>query len=144
MPTLSKKYIFQGLYIPISAILTAVVDFFFALVIYVLVLVYYHQQVSILKLLTYLPLSLIITIVTTFGLGTFLSALNIKYRDFQYLLPFMIQFPIFANPVLYSVKAFSNPWINAIMKMNPIASAIQLCRSVFTGATSRLAVCSHG
>lgn len=128
-----KKIYFPRLVIPMSAILTALVDFFFALIIYVLVLIYYHQQVSILKLLTCLPLGILITIVTTFGLGTFLAALNVKYRDFQYLLPFMIQFLLFANPVLYSVKAFNNPWINAIMKANPIAAAIQLCRSVFTG-----------
>ena len=68
-----------------------------------------------------------------FRSGSFLAALNVKYRDFQYLLPFMIQFLLFANPVLYSTKAFTNPYINAVMKANPIASSIQLCRSVFTG-----------
>ena len=128
-----KKIYFPRLIIPMSAILTALVDFFFALIIYVIVLIYYQQEISILKLFIYLPLSILITIVTTFGLGTFLSALNVKFRDFQYLLPFMIQFLLFANPVLYSTKAFTNPWINAIMKANPIASAIQLCRSIFTG-----------
>lgn len=116
-----------------SAILTALVDFFFALIIYAGVLIYYQQEISFLKLFLYLPLSILITIVTTFGLGTFLAALNVKFRDFQYLLPFMIQFLLFANPVLYSSKAFTNPWINAIMRANPIASAIQLCRSIFTG-----------
>jgi len=128
-----KKIYFPRLIIPMSAILTALVDFFFALIIYTMVLIYYHQSVSILKLLLYLPIGIIITIITTFGLGTFLAALNVKFRDFQYLLPFMIQFLLFANPVLYSAKAFTNPWINAAMKANPIASAIQLCRSVFTG-----------
>ena len=128
-----KKIYFPRLVIPMSAILTALVDFFFALIIYAFVLFYYHQSVGVIKLLTYLPLGILITLITTFGLGTFLSALNVKYRDFQYLLPFMIQFLLFANPVLYSAKAFTNPWINAIMKANPIASAIQLCRSVFTG-----------
>lgn len=128
-----KKIYFPRLIIPMSAILTALVDFFFALIIYAVVLIYYQQEISILKLFIYLPLSILITIVTTFGLGTFLSALNVKFRDFQYLLPFMIQFLLFANPVLYSAKAFTNPWINAIMKANPIASAIQLCRSIFTG-----------
>ena len=117
-----------------SAILTALVDFLFALFIYAGILVYYHQDVNFAKLFLYLPLSIIITIVTTFGFGTFLAALNVKYRDFQYLLPFMIQFLLFANPVLYSSKAFTNPWINGFMKVNPIASAIQLCRSIFTGA----------
>ena len=128
-----KKIYFPRLIVPISAILTSLVDFFFALIIYAVVLIYYHQGVSFIKLFLYLPLGILITLITTFGLGSFLAALNVKYRDFQYLLPFMIQFLLFANPVLYSTKAFSNPYINAVMKANPIASSIQLCRSVFTG-----------
>ena len=128
-----KKIYFPRLIVPISAILTSLVDFFFALIIYTVVLIYYHQDVSIIKLFLYLPLGILITLITTFGLGSFLAALNVKYRDFQYLLPFMIQFLLFANPVLYSTKAFTNPYINAVMKANPIASSIQLCRSVFTG-----------
>jgi lipopolysaccharide transport system permease protein len=127
-----KKIYFPRLIIPMSAILTALVDFLFALIIYAVVLLYYQQGVSIIKLIFYLPLSILITVVTTFGLGSFLAALNVKYRDFQYLLPFLIQFLLFANPVLYSAKAFTTPWIVFIMKANPIASAIQLCRSVFT------------
>ncbi len=128
-----KKIYFPRLIIPMSAILTALVDFFFALIIYIVVLIYYRQDVNFLKLMVYLPLSIIITIITTFGIGSFLAALNVKYRDFQYMIPFMIQFLLFANPVLYSAKSFSNPWITAMMKANPIASAIQLCRSIFTG-----------
>ncbi|MDP4283954.1 MAG: ABC transporter permease [Bacteroidota bacterium] len=128
-----KKIYFPRLIIPMSAVLTALVDFFFALIVYALVLIYYHQNVIILKLIFYLPLGILITIITTFGLGTFLAALNVKFRDFQYMIPFMIQFLLFANPVLYSAKAFTNPWINALMKANPLSSAIQLCRSVFTG-----------
>lgn len=128
-----KKIYFPRLIIPMSAILTALVDFFFALIIYCAVLIYYGQHVDLLKLFLYLPLSILLTVITTFGLGTFLAALNVKYKDFQYLLPFLIQFLLFANPVLYSAKAFSNPVINSIMKANPIAAAIQLCRSVFTG-----------
>jgi len=129
-----KKIYFPRLIIPMSAILTALVDFLFALIIYVVILIYYNQGISVIKLLLYLPLSILITVITTFGLGTFLAALNVKYRDFQYILPFMIQFLLFANPVLYSAKAFTNPVVNGFMKANPIASAIQLCRSIFTGA----------
>jgi lipopolysaccharide transport system permease protein len=129
-----KKIYFPRLVIPMSAILTALVDFCFALIIYVVILIYYQQHLSFARLLLYLPLSVLLTIVTTFGIGTFLAALNVKYRDFQYLLPFMIQFLLFANPVLYSAKAFSNPVVNWIMKCNPIANAIQLTRSIFTGS----------
>lgn len=129
-----KKIYFPRLIIPMSAILTALVDFVFALIVYVAILIYYQQGISIAKLFIYLPLSILLTIVTTFGLGSFLAALNVKFRDFQYVLPFFIQFLLFANPVLYSAKAFSDPWISFIMKANPIASAIQLCRSIFTGS----------
>ncbi|MEO6188020.1 MAG: ABC transporter permease [Ginsengibacter sp.] len=128
-----KKIYFPRLIIPMSSILTALVDFVFALIIYAVILIYYKQDVDFLKLLLFLPLSILITVVTTFGLGTLLSSLNVKYRDFQYVLPFMIQFLLFANPVLYSAKAFTNPVLNGLMKANPIAAAIELCRSIFTG-----------
>ena len=114
-----KKIYFPRLIIPVSALLTALVDFLFALIIYTLVLLYYHQGIHIGRLLFCLPLAIVITLVTTLGLGSFLAALNVKFRDFQYLLPFMIQFLLFANPVLYSTKAFANPWINVAMKANP-------------------------
>jgi len=129
-----KKIYFPRLVIPMSAILTVLVDFLFALIIYAVILIYYHQSVNVLKLLFYLPLSILITVITTFGVGTFLAALNVKYRDFQYVIPFMIQFLLFANPVLYSAKAFTNPAITWIMRCNPIASAIQLNRSIFANA----------
>lgn len=128
-----KKIYFPRLIIPMSAILTALVDFLFALVIYIGVLIYFHQSIVFSKLLLYLPLSILLTIITTLGIGTFIAALNVKFRDFQYIIPFLIQFLLFANPVLYSAKAFTNPVINWIMKCNPIASSIQLCRSIFTG-----------
>jgi lipopolysaccharide transport system permease protein len=129
-----KKIYFPRLVIPLSAVLTALVDFFFSLLIYFVVLIYYHQSISLIKLFTYLPLSILITVFTTFGVGTFLAAFNVKYRDFQYVVPFMIQFLLFVNPVLYSPKTFSNPIIQWVMKCNPIATSIGLCRSIFTNA----------
>ncbi|MEO6220332.1 MAG: ABC transporter permease [Ginsengibacter sp.] len=139
-----KKIYFPRLIIPMSAILTALVDFVFALIIYAIILLYYRQNVSIAKLFLYLPLSILITIITTFGLGSFLAALNVKYRDFQYILPFMIQFLLFVNPVLYSSKAFANSWISGFMKANPIAAAIELCRSIFTGVQVDWQAVSYG
>ncbi len=128
-----KKIYFPRLVIPASAILTALVDFLFALVVYAAILIYYHQPVDFIKLCLYLPLSIFLTIITTLGFGTFLAAFNVKYRDFQYVLPFMIQFLLFANPVLYSPQVFTNPAVRWIMKCNPIAAAIQLFRSIFVG-----------
>jgi lipopolysaccharide transport system permease protein len=130
-----KKIYFPRLVIPISAVLTVLVDFAFALIVYIAFLIFYKADVNFLKLLYCLPLSLLLTVVTTFGLGTLLAALNVKFRDFQYLLPFMIQFLLFANPVLYSQKAFTNPVMLWVLKFNPIACAIELNRSVFSNAT---------
>lgn len=128
-----KKIYFPRLIIPMSSILAALFDFCFAFAVYIAVLIYYHQNVDLLRVLLCLPIAILLTITTTFGLGTFLAALNVKYRDFQYLIPFLIQFLLFVNPVLYSSKIFEKGPLVWVMKMNPIANAINLSRNSFTG-----------
>jgi lipopolysaccharide transport system permease protein len=127
-----KKIYFPRLIIPLSSILTALFDFLFAFGAFLILLVYYQLSFSLWKLLVFAPLSILLTVITAFGLGTLLASLNIKYRDFQYALPFMIQFLLFLNPVLYSTKAFDNVWVQGLMRLNPIAGAIDLMRAVFT------------
>jgi len=128
-----KKIYFPRLIVPMSSILTALFDFLFALIVYIGVIIYYHHDTDWWRVLYCLPISVFLTVLTTFGLGTFLAALNVKYRDFQYVIPFLIQFLLFVNPVLYSSKIFENGWIAWVMKLNPLASAINLSRSAFTG-----------
>lgn len=128
-----KKIYFPRLIIPMSSILTSLFDFCFALLIYIGVILFYHHQTDWLRVLYCLPISIFLTILTTFGLGTFLAALNVKYRDFQYIIPFLIQFLLFVNPVLYSSKIFEKGWLAWVMKLNPLANAINLSRSAFTG-----------
>jgi lipopolysaccharide transport system permease protein len=107
-------------------------DFTFAFIAFVLVLIYHQTSVSVWKLLLYLPLSIFIVVLTTFGLGTFIASLNVKYRDFQYVIPFLIQFLFFLNPIVYPTKVFDVPLLNAFMKFNPVAGAMRLMRSIFT------------
>jgi homopolymeric O-antigen transport system permease protein len=131
-----KKIYFPRLVVPLSSILVALVDFCFSLFIFFGVILFYvfyrHSlSVNIFRLVVCLPLSIMITVITTFGLGTFLSALNVKYRDFQYVVPFLIQFLLFVNPVLYSSKLFKNGILNLLMQLNPIAGAINLARASF-------------
>lgn len=127
-----KKIYFPRLIIPLSSILTALFDFLFAFGAFICLLMYYQLPFALWKLLLFTPLSILLTVITTFGLGTFLASLNVKYRDFQYALPFMIQFLLFLNPVLYSTKTFDNGTVQWIMTLNPIAGAIDIMRSVFT------------
>jgi lipopolysaccharide transport system permease protein len=128
-----KKIYFPRLIIPMSSILTSLFDFCFALIVYIGVIIWYQHDTDWLRVLYCLPVSIFLTVLTTFGLGTFLAALNVKYRDFQYVIPFMIQFLLFVNPVLYSSKIFQEGVLGTIMRLNPLANAINLSRSAFTG-----------
>ncbi|MDZ7877523.1 MAG: ABC transporter permease [Saprospiraceae bacterium] len=127
-----RKIYFPRLIIPLSAILTALFDVFFAFLVWVFLIFYYQYPVALGKLFL-LPLSILLAGTTAFGIGTFLAALNIKYRDFRYVLPFLIQFLMFINPVVYSTKAFVNyPVLEKILELNPIAGAINMVRSLFS------------
>lgn len=126
-----KKIYFPRLIIPMSSILVSVFDFLMTLLPFIALLIYYQIEVNWLRLFVFLPLSLIIILLTTFGVGTFLSALNVKYRDFRYVLPFIIQFLMFATPVIYPTTIVSNEKIKFILNMNPLSSSISLFRSIF-------------
>lgn len=126
-----RKIYFPRLIIPLSAILTALFDMIFALVLLMGLVIYYRLNIDPIKLFL-IPLSILLAATTAFGIGTFLAALNVKYRDFQHALPFLIQFLLFVNPVVYSTKVFNNyPFIQKILEVNPIAGAINMVRSVF-------------
>jgi lipopolysaccharide transport system permease protein len=128
---ISKIY-FPRLIIPISATLTALFDWSFAFVVWVGLVMFFQVPIVWWKLF-FIPLSILLTTLTAFGLGTFLAAMNIKYRDFQYALPFFIQFLLFLNPVVYSTKVFDKyPVAKTILELNPIAGAINLVRSIFS------------
>lgn len=111
-----------------SAILVALFDFIMAFVIYIGILIYYHQPIDTM-IVFYLPLSILITVLSTFGLGTMLAALNVKYRDFRYVIPFFIQMLFFLTPVIYPVSIIKSFWAQKILMLNPMAGAIELLRS---------------
>jgi lipopolysaccharide transport system permease protein len=125
-----KKIYFPRLIIPMSAILVAVFDFFMAFLVY-LGLVFYYGYSLTWELLYMLPLSLILTITATFGPGTLIAAMNVKYRDFRYILPFLIQILLFLTPVIYPVSMLGNyPWLQKALALNPMYAPISLIRNV--------------
>ncbi|MFY8035782.1 MAG: ABC transporter permease, partial [Cyclobacteriaceae bacterium] len=81
-----KKIYFPRLIIPVSSILVALFDFLMAFILFVPILLFYQQSVSLSALVLW-PVALIIAIVATLGLGSWLAALNVKYRDFRYVIP---------------------------------------------------------
>lgn len=129
-----KKIYFPRLIIPLSSILVALFDFLMTFIIYICLLLFYSAELnfSLLKIAMFLPLSLLITLLTTFGLGSLLAALNVKYRDFRYVLPFLVQFLFFVTPVIYPSSIVSDNIFSFLLSLNPMTSAIMLFRSAIT------------
>ncbi len=127
-----KKIYFPRLIIPISSILVALFDFFIALSVFVVLLVIYKVDVNATGIL-YLPLSILIACLSSMGVGSLLAALNIKYRDIRYIIPFLVQGLLFLTPVLYPANISSNLIVQFILKLNPMSGALELMRGMFAG-----------
>ena len=124
-----KKIYFPRLIIPFSSILVSLFDFLMALMVYIGMLIYYQTNIDFIRMLIFIPSGLLIAIMSTFGIGTFLAALNIKYRDIRYVIPFLIQVLLFLTPVIYPISILPKLWMKYLIAINPMYSAIELFRS---------------
>jgi lipopolysaccharide transport system permease protein len=97
-----KKVYFPRLVLPISSILSPIIDFAIAFVILILMMAYYGITPTINVI--WLPVFLLLAIVTSLGIGLWTSALNAKYRDIQYVVPFAVQVLMFVSPVVYAAS----------------------------------------
>ena len=127
-----KKIYFPRLIIPISAILVSLFDFLMAFIVFIGMLIYYKTPISIPDFILFLPVSLCITCIATFGMGCWLAALNIKYRDFRYLIPFIIQGLLFLSPVIYPIELINTVHLKYVFALNPMYAAIEFFRHAFT------------
>lgn len=127
-----KKIYFPRLVIPLSAVLTSSFDFMISLGLFYGLLLYYDMSTTMDISWIYLTISILIAyfmaIITAFSLGTLLSAINVKYRDVRYVLPFLIQTLFFITPVMYDASIIRQPWIKDILELNPLNYAIDLIR----------------
>ena len=124
------KVYFPRLILPISATITKFVDFAIASGILIALMAYYNYLPNLIGLLI-LPLLLLISFMATLGLGLFLAAINVKYRDVRYILPFFIQMMLFITPVIYPTSiAGKYSWI---LVMNPMTGVIKAARAAILG-----------
>lgn len=123
-----KKIYFPRLIIPGSALLTAFFDFLMGLLIFIVFCILYHQPVS-WQAMFYFPAGIIIVVAAAFGMGIFFAALNVKYRDFRYTIPFMLQFLFFASQVIYPLQSIQQTGLKYILAINPVNAAIELFRA---------------
>ena len=125
------KVYFPKLILPVSSVLAGLVDFAIASVILVALLLYYNVAPA-WNLIWVLPLFLLLAIITALGVALWLSAINVKYRDVNYVLPFLTQFWFFATPVAYSAKAISENW-QLVYSLNPMAGVVNGFRWALLG-----------
>ncbi len=124
------KVYFPRLILPISAVLTKLVDFFVASIILIILMIYYNYTPNLLGLLI-LPLLLLISFLAAVGGGLFLASVNVKYRDVRYILPFFIQILLFLTPVIYPASiAGRYSWILAL---NPMTGVIKAAQAAILG-----------
>jgi len=126
------KVYFPRLVLPIASVLAGLVDFAIAFVI-MLGMMWYFNVTPTLSVLWTLPLFLLLAIITALGVALWLSAINVKYRDVNYALPFLTQFWLFITPVAYSANVIAEKW-QLVYSLNPMAGVVNGFRWALLGA----------
>ncbi len=136
---LTKVY-FPRLIVPASSIIVSFIDFLISFVILIVLFFWYHFIPD--YRILFLPLFLILATVTAMGTGLFIAALNVKYRDFRYVVPFIIQFGLYISPIGFSSSVIYNKDIPQFLKylyaLNPMVGVIDGFRWCILGGSTPL------
>lgn len=127
---LITKIYFPRMVIPGAAVGAALVDFVIAFLILVGLMIYYRVPVS--WTIVMLPIPMVLTVLLALGVGMWMSALNVKYRDIRYALPFLIQIWMFASPIIYPLSLVPQKWRWALA-LNPLTGIIENFRAALFG-----------
>jgi lipopolysaccharide transport system permease protein len=127
------KIYFPRIILPLATILAGIVDFFIAFVVLLGMMVFYRVSPTI-HIWT-LPLFLLLALVTAMGVGLWLSALNVLYRDINYATHFITQFWMFITPIVYSASMIPDQW-RLIYSVNPMAGVVNGFRWALLGVGS--------
>jgi len=119
---LIKKVYFPRLAIPIATVLSGLVDFAIAFGMLIGMMLWYGIMPT--ANVLWLPFFLLLALVTSLGVGLWLSAMNVQYRDVKYVVPFLTQFWLFATPVAYPSSLLAGKW-RAIYALNPMVGVVE-------------------
>ena len=131
---ISKVY-FPRLIIPTSSVITSFVDFLISALILVGMMVWYRFVPS-WRIVT-LPFFIAIAFAAAMGVGLWLTALNVKYRDFRYIVPFIVQFGLYVSPVGFSSSIVPDKW-RLLYSLNPMVGVIDGFRWAILGGESNI------
>jgi lipopolysaccharide transport system permease protein len=131
-PQLLSKVYFPRVLIPLSAMASSLVDFGFSFLILIALMVYYGVAPTWHMLA--LPFLILLALAAALGIGLWLSALNVRYRDVSYIIPFVIQVWLYASPVAYSSTLIPAQW-QWLYGLNPLVGVIEGFRWALLGTT---------
>jgi len=127
---ISKVY-FPRLAIPVATVLAAVVDFGISFVVLLGMMIYYRRMPTIHAL--YVPFFVLLAFLASLGVGLWLSALNVKYRDIRYVVPFLLQFWMFASPIVYPTSMLPARY-RTLYALNPMVGVVDGFRWALLGS----------
>jgi lipopolysaccharide transport system permease protein len=127
---LVQKVYFPRLIIPLATVLAGIVDFAIAMVVLLGLMVWYRIVPT--WNVLWLPAFVLLAFATAVGVGLWLSAMNVKYRDVRYVVPFLAQFWMYATPVAYASSLVKEPW-HTILGINPMAGVVEGFRWALLG-----------
>ena len=130
---LIKKVYFPRLVVPIASVLSGTVDFVFAFGTLLGIMLFYGIIPT--ANVVYLPLLLVLTVVTALGVGLWLSALNVEFRDVRYAVPFLVQFWFFITPITYPSSLLPEPW-RTFYGINPMVGVVEGFRWALIGTNT--------
>jgi lipopolysaccharide transport system permease protein len=134
-----KKIYFPRLIIPTSKALVGFVDFGVALIILIGLFIYYKITPS--SNFVFVPIFIFLTVISSLAFGIWLSALTIRYRDFQYVVPFIVQFGLYITPIAFPTSIVINnlpEWATVLFYLNPMTGIIEGFRWCLLGGDAPL------
>jgi len=132
------KIYFPRVVLPLSSVLACIVDFIVAVPILVFMMVYYHYSPNIYALL--IPYYILLTIITSLGVGLWFSAMDVLYRDIGYIIPFICQLWMYLTPIAYGSGMIANPKLQFIYNLNPMVAVVNGFRSSLLGVYNSMPV----
>jgi lipopolysaccharide transport system permease protein len=120
---LITKVYFPRLAMPIATVIGGVVDFALAFIMLLGMMLYYSVIPTVNVI--WLPFFLLLALVTSLGIGLWLSAMNVQFRDVRYTVPFITQFWMFATPIAYPSSLIENPLLRTLYGINPMAGVVE-------------------
>ena len=130
------KIYFPRIIMPLSSVLASVVDFFVALPILIVMMIIYGYHVNVYILL--IPYYLLLTVMTSFGVSLWFSAMDVMYRDVGIVIPFITQIWMYITPIAYGSTLISNPKWSFIYHLYPMVGVVNGFRSAFLGVYTQM------